>query len=189
MAGYDRARRGPSGVELAVAQGAWRSTAHLRYERFDLSEVLALPHSIVELEGDSLPLESSDAAVTGRVAADPPALEAPVAEREISLQSTTLRHGRSRAQAPASAPRPPLAACPPTPKPLTRGKASVGRKVLVPSTLWPAYACDEHGGDGWEARIVSYSRGAALVKFLHARDEHGNPYPSESLSLTVLRPL
>ena len=34
VAGYNAAKRGPEGEELAVAHGGWRSTAHRRYERF-----------------------------------------------------------------------------------------------------------------------------------------------------------
>jgi hypothetical protein len=51
VAGYDAARR--SDAELAVAQGGWKSTAHKRYDRFNMREVLAIPSSVVEhgLEG------------------------------------------------------------------------------------------------------------------------------------------
>ena len=48
VAGYDAARRGPGGEELAVAQGAWRSTAHRRYDRFSNSEVRGLAGAIVD---------------------------------------------------------------------------------------------------------------------------------------------
>ena len=48
VTGYDSARRGPGGEELAVAQGAWRSTAHRRYDRFSDDEVRGLPRAIVD---------------------------------------------------------------------------------------------------------------------------------------------
>ena len=48
VAGYDSARRGPGGEELAVAQGAWRSTAHRRYDRFSDAEVRGLAVAIVD---------------------------------------------------------------------------------------------------------------------------------------------
>ena len=48
VAGYDAARRGPGGEELAVAQGAWRSTAYRRYDRFDEAEVRGLAAAIVD---------------------------------------------------------------------------------------------------------------------------------------------
>ena len=48
VAGYNSARKGPSGEELAVAHGGWRSTAHKRYERFSQEEVTALTKVIVE---------------------------------------------------------------------------------------------------------------------------------------------
>ena len=48
VAGYDAARRGPGGEELAVAQGAWRSTAHRRYDRFSDAEVRGLAVAIVD---------------------------------------------------------------------------------------------------------------------------------------------
>ena len=51
VAGYDNARRGPGGLELAVAHGGWMSTAHRRYARFGdehASEVVGLAGAIVD---------------------------------------------------------------------------------------------------------------------------------------------
>jgi hypothetical protein len=46
VAGYAHGKRGELGEELAVAQGGWRSTAHLRYDRFSTTEVLQLSTQI-----------------------------------------------------------------------------------------------------------------------------------------------
>ena len=198
VSGYDRGRRGPSGVELAVAQGAWRSSAHLRYERFSMSEVLALPSSIVELGEDAVVPEPPTGTTATRDAVTLPTPVdgelvahscAPIAERSLHQQSPSLRRGRSRARTHDASPRQPTPANVPSPRPLGRGKAAVGRIVMVPHTEWPTYHCDENGGQGWTAQILSCSRGAAMVKFVYARDVHGHSYPNESLSLHVLRPL
>ena len=47
VSGYENGKRGAVGEELAVAQGGWRSTAHRRYDRFTMTEVLGLPAQIV----------------------------------------------------------------------------------------------------------------------------------------------
>ena len=56
------------------------------------------------------------------------------------------------------------------------------------------YACDEHGGEGWEAVIVKDTRRRrdpkkAQVHFSYATDDKGRPYPDEYLPLSDLRPL
>jgi hypothetical protein len=47
VTGYAHGKRGRLGEELAVAQGGWRSVAHLRYDRFGLDDVIDLPSQIV----------------------------------------------------------------------------------------------------------------------------------------------
>ena len=65
----------------------------------------------------------------------------------------------------------------------------VGRRVLVPSTIWPTYSCNELGGAGWSARIVARTRHGVRVTFLQERDSRGRRYRDAELSLTALRPL
>ena len=51
VTGYDSARKGPEGVELAAAHGGWMSSAHRRYARFGEetgSSVVGLSRVIVE---------------------------------------------------------------------------------------------------------------------------------------------
>eukprot|EP00966_Prymnesium_polylepis_P312892 7230479-Prymnesium_polylepis.1 len=45
VAGYNLTKRG-LGEELTVAHGLWRSTAHRRYERFAMSQILRIPSVI-----------------------------------------------------------------------------------------------------------------------------------------------
>ena len=47
VTGYNAAKAGRGGVQLAVAQGGWMSSAHERYARFDMIDVLALSSEIV----------------------------------------------------------------------------------------------------------------------------------------------
>ena len=66
----------------------------------------------------------------------------------------------------------------------------LGRRVLVPRRVWPThYACDEHGGRGWTARIVEYKRGAVTLHFLHATTPRGAPYEDVQLQLDTVAPL
>ena len=74
------------------------------------------------------------------------------------------------------------------PPPLTN-KNAIGRLVLVPKDLWPDYACDEHGGLGWEAMVIRADRDWAKVNFLHAKDECGREHRDVYLQLSALRPL
>ena len=61
--------------------------------------------------------------------------------------------------------------------------------VLVPHSLWTDYACDEFGGTGWLARIITRKRGWARVEFLHARDKEGNKYQNADVPLSLLLPV
>jgi hypothetical protein len=65
-----------------------------------------------------------------------------------------------------------------------------GRRVLVPSSCWPDYPCDEHGGAGWEALVAAVDkRGVATVSFIRATTPRGLPYADQQLELSALRPL
>ena len=76
-----------------------------------------------------------------------------------------------------------------TPPRALSGPSDVGRRVLVPRGLWPAYACAEHGGAGWEAVVRSASHTTAVVRFCCARTARGVPYADERLPLSSLQPL
>ena len=73
--------------------------------------------------------------------------------------------------------------------PLPGSQDCVGRRVLVPRHVWPDYSCDENDERGWTAHIVGYSRGAATIRFAHATDERGLPYPDERLQIGALAPI
>ena len=76
----------------------------------------------------------------------------------------------------------------PKPLPLTAANA-VGRRVLVPATLYPQYNCSEHGGAGWECLAVAATSQTAKVRFLFERTLDGRPYADERLPLGLLQPL
>ena len=71
--------------------------------------------------------------------------------------------------------------------PLTDG--CLGRRVLVPNSVWPSYTCDENNGRGWVARVINFRARVATIKFLHAANARGMPYPDEQLLLSVLEPI
>ena len=62
VAGWNGARRGPAGDELAVAHGGWHSGSQHRYDRFGADEVLSLPRHVLEGADASLPLLQRTAA-------------------------------------------------------------------------------------------------------------------------------
>ena len=64
--------------------------------------------------------------------------------------------------------------------------AAVGDLVLVPRTIWPAYACKENSGRGWTARITARTTRTAVVEFVQARTPDGRPYLPERLPLELL---
>ena len=77
---------------------------------------------------------------------------------------------------------------PPDATPLTVSNA-LGRRVLVPRAMWPAYACDEHMGVGWTATVVRCTAICARVSFVRATTPRGLPYEDVDVALDALRPL
>jgi hypothetical protein len=61
VCGYNRTKRS-LGEDLAVAHGMWKSTAHTRYDRFEMSSVVRIPAAIAGLDsGDALdPFEDGE---------------------------------------------------------------------------------------------------------------------------------
>eukprot|EP00965_Chrysotila_dentata_P149589 4940151-Pleurochrysis_carterae.AAC.1 len=41
---------------------------------------------------------------------------------------------------------------------------------------YPTYACDEHGGWGWSAKVLARRWSSAKVSFDRARADDGRPY-------------
>lgn len=74
VTGYDSARKGPHGLELAVAHGGWESSAHRRYARFgdeNSEEVVGLATVIVDqlVEPADDPMDDTDVQVPTQHAA------------------------------------------------------------------------------------------------------------------------
>ena len=65
VAGYNAAKLGKHGTALAVAQGGWMSTAHERYDRFSITDVIALSGVIASCAN----LESTNVAALQRAPA------------------------------------------------------------------------------------------------------------------------
>ena len=72
--------------------------------------------------------------------------------------------------------------------PLTAGNV-VGRRVLVPASVYPQYTCTERAGAGWECLVISATGVSAVVRFTHARTADGRPYADERLPLHAVQPL
>ena len=88
----------------------------------------------------------------------------------------------------AAAGRQPIIAPPPDPSPLTQSNCT-GRRVLVPKHLWPSWQCDENGGAGWTATVISRRGADARVAYIDATDERGVAFEDVYLKLHVLEPL
>ena len=91
VSGYNWSKRG-NGVDITVAHGLWMSSAHTRYERFPMSDVVRIPAKML---GEDHPDTS---AVVERAAAKPPRLQrgsrataasAPAAVRPASSSSSS----------------------------------------------------------------------------------------------------
>ena len=57
---------------------------------------------------------------------------------------------------------------------------------VIPSSIWPDYICNELGGVGWAATVVSYTSSTAVVRFSAARTRDGRPYEDHRLPRSVL---
>ena len=126
------------------------------------------------------------------------ASSSPVAPVLTLLAAT--RGGRSSARGSADS-RPPAAgqspvgaAATPPRRALTLANA-VGRRVLAPAALWPRLACREHGGEGWEARILKVRttttdepREEGLAEFVVGKTRSKGWEPMW-IALSALRPL
>ena len=62
-----------------------------------------------------------------------------------------------------------------------------GDHVIVPSHVYPSYACWEYDGAGWEALILSRHDDSAVLRFTRARTGSGRPYVDVALQVGVLR--
>ena len=70
----------------------------------------------------------------------------------------------------ADAPKPARKSRTRPPQPLTGTSADVGRKVLIPHSVWPDETCKEEDGRGWVARVVKVHRkGVYELRFCKAR--------------------
>ena len=66
----------------------------------------------------------------------------------------------------------------------------IGGRVLVPRAVYPTYACDENGGEGWTAFFLRCSRtGAAALRFTDATTTRGIPHEDVELQLSALAPI
>ena len=102
---------------LAVAQGGWASTAHTRYARFSVLEVLALPRAMISVGHD--PLSASSLSL----------VEAPSELQVARLAGPRL--GRARGALVAATPSPSRRAVPTTPTAPPRARRSKPKKSRV----------------------------------------------------------
>ena len=70
VSGWNGARRGPAGEELAIAQGGWHSGSQTRYDRFGAQEICDLPRHVLEGADAALP-------TTSRIVPAPPPSPSP----------------------------------------------------------------------------------------------------------------
>ena len=73
--------------------------------------------------------------------------------------------------------------------PAATDTALQGKRCLVPAEVWPEEPCAEHGGEGWEGRIISRRGGTSLVQLCHCVTAQGGRFAPVRLLTKVLRPL
>ena len=71
VSGWNGARTGPDGEEVAVAHGGWHGGSQRRYDRFDASSVLGLPSVILAAAPHHFDDRPVDAGEASAHAADP----------------------------------------------------------------------------------------------------------------------
>lgn len=91
VTGYNQSKAA-LGVELTVAHGGWRSSAHTRYERFTLKQVLRIPSAIAGVDPGDTPtdteertIERPDHAIT-RASANPGSPSGLMAIQHVELE-------------------------------------------------------------------------------------------------------
>ncbi len=62
-----------------------------------------------------------------------------------------------------------------------------GDYIMVPRRIYPTYACNEYGGDGWEGLIMSRRKDVAIVRFTRATSADGRRYTDTPLQVGVLQ--
>ena len=174
VAGYDCARRSAAGEDLAVAHGGWHSTAHKRYERFAMSEVVRISSHIVQQLGDEestfAPMLSAPAAPAAAAAAAP-AISSPAPRQREWRPPAQQRQGSRRAQHGSNGAASPGA---PSSSPVgAAARAAAGLPAGSPLGTWPPkgarleiYWTDDQR---WFAgSVVCYARGQrSVVKVLY----------------------
>jgi hypothetical protein len=107
----------------------------------------------------------------------------------ISARAQAVLDAADDAVLPTTAPSTRNAPLPPPADLRPLDASSVGRRVLVPASAWPAHTCDEHDGRGWTAIIVAITRGAATVRFTEATTARGLPYENARMQINFLQPI
>ena len=96
VSGWNGARTGPEGEEVAVAHGGWHGGSQRRYDRFDASSVLGLPAVILSAAAHHF----DDRPVDVGVAAAAPVAEAPRPGRKRKRAAATGSTGEPVGAAP-----------------------------------------------------------------------------------------
>ena len=55
--------------------------------------------------------------------------------------------------------------------------------------MWPEYDCDENGGEGWTAKVITVKGKWSRCKFLYDTDAKGNKFYSEWIETSRLTPV
>ena len=99
--------------------------------------------------------------------------------KQEALRETTPKP-RPNVEAAAVAAPPPAA---------TAAAGSPPRRVLVPAAVYPDERCDERGGVGWEAVVLSSTAATVKIEFVFARDTAGEKFEHVRLPWRCVTPL
>ena len=171
VAGYNAGKNGSGGVTLAVAQGGWQSSAHERYERFQMSAVLALPSEIAAQCDE----DGADSSLSRAPLAPAPSVAVAMRPRPDTIHiasGTGARRGSKRRRAPAHDAAAPVvvaapAAAAPSAAPRARVRACPTRRDRV-EIYW---TCDRV----WYAGEVLAVSTDSVVRVLYDPDYPRQP--------------
>ena len=143
VSGWNGARTGPDGEEVAVAHGGWHGGSQRRYDRFAVSSVLNLPTVILGADAHHF----DDRPVAAVVPASPPPVNPPRARK----RARSSVGGETSAAPPVARPRP------------TPGKAPA-------RPGWRGYVMESDDDDSvpHDRRCSNYVRGCTVIS-LHGR--------------------
>ena len=151
------ASRGTQRAQVAAAPGTSAHTAS-PHTTYTASAQAALAHAALAPTASAHPASAPAASAP---AASAPAASAPAASAHSARQEAAISTSGD------------------APKIVLSGEES--EIWMVPSALWPRFACKENDGAGWSAVIEDRTKTHVIMRFLEAKARDGTPWRSHPM--------